>query len=110
MPAAPWWSWTVAPMSSSCACRSPPGSARRAGIPNKVVALRNGTMGWELAGFRCEHGRSERFASGAPKTATIALKRAQAFAENSGVGVIGAIDLARFEDDPDRTLYVLDVR
>ena len=29
---------------------------------------------------------------------------------SSGVGVIGAIDLARFEDDPDRTLYVLDVR
>ncbi len=26
------------------------------------------------------------------------------------MGVIGAIDLARFEDDPDRTLYVLDVR
>ena len=24
--------------------------------------------------------------------------------------MIGAIDLARFEDDPDRTLYVLDVR
>ena len=39
-----------------------------------------------------------------------ALQRAQAFAEESGVGVIGAIDLARFEDDPDRTLYVLDVR
>ena len=26
-------------------------SLRQAGIPNKVVALRNGTMGWELAGF-----------------------------------------------------------
>ncbi len=38
------------------------------------------------------------------------MQRAQAFAESSGVGVIGAIDLARFEDDPDRTLYVLDVR
>ena len=28
----------------------------------------------------------------------------------SGVGVIGPLDLARFEEDPDRTLYVLDVR
>ena len=36
-------------------------SLRRAGIPNKVVALRNGTMGWELAGLQCEHGRPERF-------------------------------------------------
>jgi rhodanese-related sulfurtransferase len=85
-------------------------SLRRAGIPNKVVALRNGTMGWELAGFRCERGRTDRFAPGMPKTAAVALQRAQAFAEQSGVGVIGAIDLARFEDDPDRTLYVLDVR
>ena len=85
-------------------------SLRRAGIPNKVVALRNGTMGWELAGLRCEHGRTDRYAPGTPKSAALALDRARAFAESSGVGVIGAIDLARFEDDPDRTLYVLDVR
>ena len=44
-------------------------SLRRAGIPNKVVALRNGTMGWELAGFRCDRGRTDRFAPGTPKTA-----------------------------------------
>lgn len=85
-------------------------SLRRAGIPNKVVALRNGTMGWELAGFRCDRGKTEKFAPGIPKSAAAALQRAQAFAEQSGVGVIGAIDLARFEDDADRTLYVLDVR
>jgi rhodanese-related sulfurtransferase len=85
-------------------------SLRRAGVPNKVMALRNGTMGWELAGFRCDHGRTNRFTPGTPKTSATALQRAQAFAEQSGVGVIGAIDLARFEDDPDRTLYVIDVR
>jgi rhodanese-related sulfurtransferase len=85
-------------------------SLRRAGIPNKVVALRNGTMGWELAGLRCDRGRTDRFSPGTPKTLAIARHRAQEFAESSGVGVIGAIDLARFEDDADRTLYVLDVR
>jgi len=85
-------------------------SLRRAGIPNKVVALRNGTMGWELAGLRCERGRTERYQPGYPKTAALALQRARAFAEHSGVGVIGPLDLTRFEDDPDRTLYVLDVR
>jgi len=85
-------------------------SLRRAGIPNKVVALRNGTMGWELAGLRCERGRTEAFPLGTPKTAALALQRAKAFAETSGVGVIGALDLARFEEDPDRTLYLLDVR
>jgi rhodanese-related sulfurtransferase len=85
-------------------------SLRRAGIPNKVLALRNGTMGWELAGFRCERGRSERFEVGTPRTAALALERAKSFAERSGVGVIGPLDLERFEEDPERTLYVLDVR
>ncbi len=85
-------------------------SLRRAGIPNRVVALRNGTMGWELAGLHCERGRTDRYPAGTPNSAALALERARAFAEASGVGVIGAIDLARFENDPDRTLHVLDVR
>ncbi|MDR3529494.1 MAG: rhodanese-like domain-containing protein [Rhodopila sp.] len=85
-------------------------SLRRAGIPNKVVALRNGTMGWELAGLRCDRGRTEKFEPGTPKTAALALQRAKAFADQSGVGVIGPLELTWFEDDPDRTLYVLDVR
>ncbi len=85
-------------------------SLRRAGVPNPVVALRNGTMGWELAGLAPTRGRTERFAPGAPGTVALALQRATAFAEQAGVGVIGPLDLARFEADPDRTLYVLDVR
>src|SRR4051812_8699602 len=67
-------------------------SLRRAGIPNKVVALRNGTMGWELAGLRCDRGKTDKYQPGTPKTVALALKRAQAFAEQSGVGVIGPLD------------------
>ncbi len=85
-------------------------SLRRAGVPNPVVALRNGTMGWELAGFQCERGQTRRYAPGSPATAALALDRARAFAEASGVGAIGPLDLERFLEDPDRTLYVLDVR
>ena len=85
-------------------------SLRRAGIPNKVVALRNGTMGWELAGLRCERGRTERFQPGTPRTLDLARDRASHFAETSGVRAIGAQELARFEADASRTLYVLDVR
>ncbi len=85
-------------------------SLRRAGIPNKVVALHNGTMGWELAGLRCERGRTEGFVPGTPKTADMALRRARTFAEQSGVRTIGPDTLARFASDPDRTLYILDVR
>ena len=29
-----------------------------AGVPNQVVALRNGTMGWHLAGYALEHGQA----------------------------------------------------
>lgn len=85
-------------------------SLRRAGIPNKVVALRNGTMGWELAGLQCEHGRPERFVPGTPRTAALALQRAKAFAEQSGVREITPEQLAAFEADKTRTLYVLDAR
>ena len=31
-----------------------------AGVPNKVVALRNGTMGWSLAGLACDSGKTQR--------------------------------------------------
>jgi len=85
-------------------------SLRRVGIPNPVFALRNGTMGWELAGFHCARGSTDRFAPGTPKTLSVALERAKRFAEDCGVGVIGPFDLERFEQDPDRSLYVLDVR
>ncbi len=85
-------------------------SLRQAGIPNRVVALRNGTMGWELAGLTCDRGRIERFPAGRPVTADLALTRAKKFAERSGVGVIGPAELAAYAGDPDRTLYVLDVR
>ncbi len=57
-------------------------SLRRAGIPNKVVALRNGTMGWELAGpalrprpHRAVRRRARR------RSLTLALERASRFAE-----------------------------
>ena len=85
-------------------------SLRQAGVPNPVVALRNGTMGWTLAGLEVARGQAARYGAGTPRTAALALQRASAFAERSGVGVIGLADLARMEVDPARTLYVLDVR
>ena len=85
-------------------------SLRQAGIPNKVVALRNGTMGWELAGLTCDRGRSERFATGTPATLDVAMQRAKTFADRSGVQLVDAAGLAALAADPTRTLYVLDVR
>jgi hypothetical protein len=85
-------------------------SLRQAGVPNKVIALRNGTMGWELAGLTCDKGRTDRFQIGTPKTLDLAVQRAQAFADRSGVRTIGVGELAAFQADAGRTLYVLDVR
>ena len=85
-------------------------SLRQAGVPNKVVALRNGTMGWELAGLTCDRGRVDRFSTGRPASADLAMGRASDFAGRSGVVITDAAGLARLEADPSRTLYVLDVR
>jgi rhodanese-related sulfurtransferase len=85
-------------------------SLRRAGIPNEVVALRNGTMGWELAGLRCANGRTERYAAGTPRSVRLALERASRFADASGVRVIDEAALADMQADAGRTLYLLDVR
>ncbi len=81
-----------------------------AGIPNKVVALKNGTMGWHLAGLSLEHG-STRHAP-APGEAALAKARAAAtrVAERFGVKRIGAAELDRLRSDTSRTLYCFDVR
>ena len=44
-----------------------------AGVPNKVVALRNGTMGWSLAGRSCESGKARRAPQ--PSSAALAFAR-----------------------------------
>ncbi len=48
-----------------------------AGLPNKVVALRNGTMGWSLAGFTCDSGKNRRAPDVSAKTLDWARHAAQ---------------------------------
>jgi len=85
-------------------------SLRRLSLPNTVVALRNGTMGWELAGFRCEHGKHDRYAPGTPADAPDGLARAETFARDTGVRWIEPPELARMQAEAGRTTYLLDVR
>lgn len=85
-------------------------SLRSAGVPNRVVALRNGTMGWELAGFSCDRGKSLSYPRGTPQSLPLALARATAFAERHGVKSIDRAGLARLQADASRSLYLLDVR
>jgi rhodanese-related sulfurtransferase len=85
-------------------------SLRAAGIPNRVVALRNGTMGWELAGFSAERGAARSHPPGTPATAALALERAEAFAAKHGVGTIPRAEAERLLAAQDRATYALDVR
>jgi rhodanese-related sulfurtransferase len=85
-------------------------SLRSAGVPNRVVALRNGTMGWELAGFRCNGGETARYPAGVPEGAALARERAASFAAARGVRELDAAGLGPLLGERDRTTYLLDVR
>lgn len=82
-----------------------------AGIPNKVMALKNGTMGWHLAGFKVARGETRH--APAPSTAGLAKakERAADVAKRFAVRRIDHRALQRFaEERTARTLYVFDVR
>jgi rhodanese-related sulfurtransferase len=82
-----------------------------AGIPNQVVALKNGTMGWHLAGFQVARGAGEHAA--APSAAGIAKAKAAAagVAKRFGVRTIDKQALERLKAEREqRSLYLIDVR
>jgi rhodanese-related sulfurtransferase len=81
-----------------------------AGVPNRVVALRNGTMGWSLAGFACDHGKNRRAPQVSPATRDWARDAARAVAEGCGVQSIDRRTLNSWREDHERTTYVFDVR
>jgi rhodanese-related sulfurtransferase len=81
-----------------------------AGLPNRVMALRNGTIGWTLAGLELEH-RQERRAPGVPQAAARrADTAAWDVARKAGVGRIPGPGLRSWLERADRTIYRFDVR
>jgi rhodanese-related sulfurtransferase len=78
-----------------------------AGVTNKVVALRNGTIGWTLAKQNLEHGAARRGAIGAVEGAKA---NARDVAYRAGVRRIGVAELVALEAQSNRTLYRFDVR
>jgi rhodanese-related sulfurtransferase len=82
-----------------------------AGIPNKVVALKGGTMNWQLAGYTLEYGTALRTAPPSPLALDIARKRAAKVAEKYGISFITAGKVREWQMEAGRkTLYVFDVR
>ncbi|KVO91495.1 sulfurtransferase [Burkholderia ubonensis] len=81
-----------------------------AGLPNPVAALRNGTIGWTLAGQTLEHGAARRFPDEIDATLRADARRAaRKVAERAGVPRIALADVAALAE-PGRTLYRFDVR
>jgi len=78
-----------------------------AGVPNKVVALRNGTIGWTLANQELEHGADRRGAAGAFEGAQA---NARDVAYRAGVRHLSAEEANALKAQTNRTLYRFDVR
>jgi rhodanese-related sulfurtransferase len=82
-----------------------------AGIPNQVHALRNGTIGWTLAGQELEHGNSRQFPTELTATTRAqAATDALAVADRAGVKRLDAQGLQALCADTARTTYRFDVR
>lgn len=82
-----------------------------AGIDNKVVALRNGTMGWALAGYELDHGADRQFPDISSAGLEDALAVAERVTQRFGVKTIDRATLGRWQAETDqKSLYVLDVR
>jgi rhodanese-related sulfurtransferase len=80
-----------------------------AGLPNPVAALRNGTIGWKLAGQVLDHGATRRAATPSPENLALARKGARAVAERAGVQWTRREALEALQT-PGRTVYHFDVR
>lgn len=82
-----------------------------AGVKNRVVALRNGTMGWHLAGLKLEHGNSRMAPDPSTRGTAQAKESVAAVAKRFGVRTIDAATLETWRREADdHTLYVFDVR
>jgi rhodanese-related sulfurtransferase/predicted metal-dependent enzyme (double-stranded beta helix superfamily) len=81
-----------------------------AGIPNKVMALKNGTMGWHLAGLELERGQTRTAAAPTGDALEKARNSASKVANRFGIRKISLPELRKFQNDGSRTLYLFDVR
>lgn len=81
-----------------------------AGLPNQISALRNGTIGWLLAGQTLEHGQARRFAEVSEDTREQATDDALKVADKARVQRATRADLQRWQAETTRSTYLFDVR
>ena len=85
-------------------------SLANAGLPNPVAALRNGTMGWLLAGQVLDTGQSRTFGQIQEPSLRASRQRARAVADKAGVGRTDMQSVRRWMKQEGRTTYCFDVR
>jgi len=81
-----------------------------AGIPNQVNALRNGTIGWTLAGQELDRGQTRKYSEVSEKTKLAAAGRARDVADRAGVKRASLSDLDMWREQSGRTTYLFDTR
>ncbi len=79
-----------------------------AGIPNRVVALKNGTMGWHLAGLELERGQSRAAQPPSEIPLKISIEAAARVARRFSIRTVSVNELEKLSEN--RTLYIFDVR
>lgn len=81
------------------------------GIPNPVLALKNGTQGWYLVDLPLEHGNRRRHPLTPPEE-DLSARRAQAsaLAQRHGATMVTAPEVQSWLQATDRSCFVLDVR
>ncbi|WP_114974186.1 rhodanese-like domain-containing protein [Rhodoferax ferrireducens] len=84
------------------------------GVRNPVYALENGTQGWTLADLELEHGGTHRYPEVEEAGESVAQSgmraAAQALAQRLEVPVVDASTVRRWATDPQRSLFLCDVR
>ena len=81
-----------------------------AGIPNKVSALRNGTIGWTLAEQVLDKGQTRKFSEVSDSTMQNAAVRARAVADRAGVKRASLAQVQAWRAQSARTTYFFDTR
>lgn len=81
-----------------------------AGIPNEVNALRNGTIGWTLAGQELDKGQIRKFQEVSEATKNEAAHRARSVADRAGVKRASLKDIREWQAQSERTTYLFDTR
>ncbi|MEX2455522.1 MAG: rhodanese-like domain-containing protein [Rhodospirillaceae bacterium] len=82
-----------------------------AGLPNRIVALKAGTMGWTLAGYELERGSRLRYPERvSAEAAAKAAERAREMMKRFAIPSVDAATLAQWQGDDSRSVFLLDVR